>query len=81
MEKEIKTLQDALKESRENRKKFIQEQMERQKKQEKKETILAIIIGLFILVLTMCLLHSMNENDLKRCIASGNSENYCISGL
>lgn len=75
------TLQEAMKESRENRRRFLKEQIERQKKQEKKETITAIVIGLFILTLTISCLVNLNNKDMERCISAGHSSEYCEKGI
>lgn len=75
------TLQEAMKESRENRRKFLKEQIERQKRQEQKETIAVIVIGLFILFLTISCLVSLNNKDMERCISAGHSSEYCEKGM
>lgn len=77
----VKTLEEALKESRENKRKFIKEQIERQKKEEKKETILVVIISLFILTLTISCLVNLNNKDMNNCISAGHSQEYCERGL
>lgn len=77
----VKTLEEALKESRENKRKFIKEQIERQKKEEKKETILVVIISLFILTLTISCLVNLNKKDMNNCISAGHSQEYCERGL
>jgi len=75
------TLQEAMKESRENRRQFLKEQIERQKRQEQKEIITAIVIGLFILTLTISCLFSMNNKDMENCINAGHSSEYCERGM
>ena len=74
------TLQEAMKESRENRRQFLKEQIERQKRQEQKEIITAIVIGLFILTLTISCLF-MNNKDMENCINAGHSSEYCERGM
>ena len=76
-----KTLEETLKESRENRRRFLREQIEKQKKQEQKETITAVIIGLFILTLTISCLVNLNNKDIEKCISAGHSSEYCERGM
>lgn len=75
------TYEEALRSNREKKRAYIKEQIRLQKRKERKETILATIIGIFILVTTVLLLDKMNNNFMTRCTAAGHSVSYCERGL
>lgn len=75
------TLKEALKESRENRRKFIKEQIEREKKKQKQDTIATILICISILIFTILSLFNLNSRDIKNCVNAGNSVEVCERGL
>ncbi len=59
----------------------MREMYERQRKQHQKETILTFFIGIVIVVMTIMLLGYMTSGSLEKCVAAGNSENYCMVKL
>ncbi len=75
------TMEEALKNSREKRRAYIKEQIRLQKKEERKEKILAIIIGTFIIISTLLLLNNVNDDFMNDCMEAGHSASYCERGL
>lgn len=76
-----KTLREALKESRENRRKFLKEQMEIARKKEKENTIVCIMICISIIIFVFLSLFQLNSKEIKNCINAGNTIEACERGL
>jgi hypothetical protein len=76
-----KGLKEVLKENRERELKRRYEMMARARKQEKKETMLTILIGLFIVATTVVIITKMNDKYMNDCTNAGHSVNYCERGL
>ena len=77
MENKIKTLEEALKESRESKRIFIKEQKEIQKKKEKQNLIIVSFIGISIFIFMTLCLFSLNNSDIENCVKAGNSIKIC----
>lgn len=77
MENKIKTLEEALKESRESKRIFIKEQKEIQKKKEKQNLIIVSFIGISIFIFMTLCLFSLNNSDIENCVKAGNSTEIC----
>lgn len=57
---------------------------ERLRKQKRKERVLAIVVGAFIMIATatILILNSKLMNNAKEsCMSSGHSENYCMERI
>lgn len=76
-----KTLEEALKESREKRREFLKKEIERNKKQKRKDTILTIIIALFMIIMTINCLKNINDKYMNDCMNNGHSQLYCERGM
>ena len=77
MENKIKTLEEALKESRESKRIFIKEQKEIQKKKETQNLIIVSFIGISIFIFMTLCLFSLNNSDIENCVKAGNSIKIC----
>lgn len=77
------TLQEVLEENktRVRKNKYLELQRKQLKKENKKETILTMFIGAFILVATIMLLCNLNNKFIDDCTKSGHSKTYCERGL
>ena len=78
---EEKTLQEVLKENKENYRKRLEQQRKQAKKENIKEWVLFSIIASFILFISFSLLNNMNEKNMNNCMALGYSENVCLANL
>lgn len=56
----------------------IREAIKRQERQNKKELILAIIIGLFIITLSVMCIANLNNESYKKCMNLNNNKNMCM---
>ena len=71
-------MQEVLKENQERHRKMIEERIEFEKKQDKKELIITIIVTLFVITLVGIILFNMKDNGaFDKCIKEGHSNNYC----
>lgn len=60
------------------------ERLERLKREQRKETILATFIAIVIVVMTIALLvidRNITEDAKESCMNVGHSENYCLSKI
>ena len=58
--------------------------LKRIKREKRKEKVLTVFIGLFIVIATCLLLYvnlKLTSNAQKNCIEMGHSENYCYERL
>lgn len=76
-----KTLQEILKENKERRRKFIQQEIKREHKEKIIETVLTLFVGIFIIAITFILLNDLSKNEINDCISIGYSQTYCERGL
>lgn len=81
MKNETKTLEEALRESREKRREFLKREMEINKRNRRKEKILTTIIALFIIVTTILLLNFIGNQYMNDCISYGHNQFYCERGM
>ena len=61
---------------------FIIKEMERKKKEKKKDRIISIFIGIFIVALVGIVLYQnskLTNKYIKSCIEAGHNETYCIN--
>lgn len=68
----------------ENRMRMWEKEKARLKKQQRKESMLGVIVGAFIVVITIVLLvlsNSFNNKAIDSCLENGNTYNYCMSNL
>lgn len=76
-----KSLQEVLRENKEREQQRKREEIKRLKREQKKETILAIVIGSFIFIATAMLLSKMNNDFVSDCKKAGHTQSYCERGL
>lgn len=76
-----KTLQEVLKENKENFRKKLELQREKDKKEQIKENILFLLIAFFIMIITIVNLININNNFMNDCMSAGHSQQYCERGL
>ena len=68
----------------ENHIRMYKEEIKRIKKEQKKEKMLSIFIGIFIVIATITILALNNKIEngaLKNCNHKGYSENYCLNNV
>ena len=56
-------------------------ELKRLKRQQKVESVLATIIGLFLIACTIYILSVQGENAVRDCMEAGNTRHYCEKGL
>lgn len=71
------SLEETLKYNKEKIRYFKEVELKRIKKEQRKEKILATFIGVTIIGMMVIILNSYNKVQLKRCVQTGNSINYC----
>lgn len=66
----------------ENHIRMYNKEIKRIKKEQKKERVLSIFIGIFIVITTITILvlnNKIENGALKNCIDKGHSQNYCLN--
>lgn len=71
-------MEEMLRENKMRKQREIREAIKRQERQNKKELILAIIIGLFIITLSVMCIANLNNESYKNCMEKNNNENMCM---
>lgn len=84
MEKFDEVLAKRRQEVRQQRNRTLEMQRKRMKREKRKDTILSILIGGFIMIVTCLLINEYGKSfnkDIKNCMNNGYSKNYCIEHL
>lgn len=71
---------EALAENRTRYQENLRKEILRAKREQKKETVITVLVGAFIVIATIMLLGNMskgNEQAMTQCINEGHSTNYC----
>lgn len=61
---------------------FLKKEIERKKREQKKERVISIFIGIFIVALVSIVLYQnskLTNKYIKSCIEAGHNETYCIN--
>ena len=75
-------IQEAIENQHRKYKEFLEKEIERKKQEQKKERIISIFIGIFIVALVGIVLYQnskLTNKYIKSCIEVGHNETYCIN--
>lgn len=74
-------MQEMLRENKERIRNQKIEEIKRLKREQKKERILTVIIGTFIMFLTITVLNNIDKDMMNDCTSAGHSQTYCERGI
>lgn len=77
----MKSLEEVLKENKMKIRKEKIEEMRKKEIEQKKDTLIFLLVAGTIITLTILLLINMNNRQMNNCIKAGHSQNYCERGL